>query len=251
MSEKTLSDVRHITVKDDDDGQRLDRWLKKNVPELPYILAQKFLRTGQIRIDGKRAKPESKLSGGQEIRIPPIKPRMRPDKPKLSDKDAAFIKSLVIYEDEHVIALNKPYGLPTQGGSKVKVHIDGMLDALADKEGVKPRLVHRLDKDTSGVLLLARSAKIARALGESFKGRDVKKIYWALTCPAPNPWTARSKRRCSRLAATTKSAWSLTKKRANSPSQILSCSKTHTKAPPSLPFGRARAVPTRSAFTPS
>ncbi|MCB1651985.1 MAG: RluA family pseudouridine synthase [Alphaproteobacteria bacterium] len=185
MSEKTLSDVRHITVKDDDDGQRLDRWLKKNVPELPYILAQKFLRTGQIRIDGKRAKPESKLSGGQEIRIPPIKPRMRPDKPKLSDKDAAFIKSLVIYEDEHVIALNKPYGLPTQGGSKVKVHIDGMLDALADKEGVKPRLVHRLDKDTSGVLLLARSAKIARALGESFKGRDVKKIYWALTCPAP------------------------------------------------------------------
>ncbi|MEM7651310.1 MAG: RluA family pseudouridine synthase [Pseudomonadota bacterium] len=177
--------VRHIKVKDDDDGQRLDRWLKKNVPEIPYVLIQKLLRKGQVRVDGKRAKPDLRLSAGQEIRIPPVKERARPDKPKLSDKDKAFIKSLVIYEDADVIALNKPHGLATQGGSKTTYHIDGLAEAFANKEGVKPRLVHRLDKDTSGVLLLARSAKVAKKLGESFKTRDVKKIYWAITCPAP------------------------------------------------------------------
>lgn len=177
--------VRHITVKDDDEGQRLDRWLKKNVPELPYVLAQKLMRKGQMRVDGKRVKPDTKLSGGQEVRIPPIREAAPKKEKKLSDKDKAYIQSLVLYEDEHVIALNKPHGIATQGGSKVKQHIDGMLDAFKDKEGVKPRLVHRLDKDTSGVLLLARSAKVARILGESFKRRDVKKIYWAIVSPTP------------------------------------------------------------------
>lgn len=180
-----MSNVRHITVKDDDDGQRLDRWLKKNVPELPYVLAQKLLRKGQMRVDGKRAKPDTRLSGGQEVRIPPIREAAPKTEKKLTDKDKAFVKSLVLYEDEHIIALNKPHGLATQGGSKIKDHIDGLLDAFKDKEGVKPRLVHRLDKDTSGVLLLARSAKIARKLGETFKSRDIKKIYWALLSPTP------------------------------------------------------------------
>jgi 23S rRNA pseudouridine955/2504/2580 synthase len=104
---------------------------------------------------------------------------------KISDKDRAFIKSLVIYDDGDVIALNKPADLATQGGTKMKRHIDGLLDALKNKEGVKPRLVHRLDKDTSGVLLLARSAEAARKLGDMFKGRDVKKIYWAIVAPTP------------------------------------------------------------------
>ncbi|MCB9982516.1 MAG: RluA family pseudouridine synthase [Rhodospirillales bacterium] len=180
-----MNEVRHITVKDDDDGQRLDRWLKKAVPELPYGLAQKLIRKGQIRADGKRLKPDSKLKAGQEIRIPPVESKPFGAKPKLTDKDKAFIKSLVIYEDADVIALNKPAGLATQGGSKTKVHIDGLLGALADKNGVKPRLVHRLDKDTSGVLLLARSAKVAQTLGDAFKKRDIKKIYWAIVSPAP------------------------------------------------------------------
>lgn len=182
-----MSNVRHLIVAKDDDGQRLDRWLKRYVPELPYTLAQKLMRQGQIRVDSKRAKAETRLKAGQDVRIPPIASTdaRQEQRSKISDKDRAFIKSLVIYDDGDVIALNKPADLATQGGTKMKRHIDGLLDVLKNKEGVKPRLVHRLDKDTSGVLLLARSAQAARILGDSFKGRDVKKIYWAIVAPTP------------------------------------------------------------------
>lgn len=181
-------DIRLIQVKEDDDGQRLDRWLKRHVPDMPYVLAQKLLRKGAIRVNGKSAKTDTRLEGGQEIRIPQfatggIKSLM--NKKKLTDEDAAYMHSLVIFDDGDVIALNKPHGIATQGGTNQKRYIDGMLEALADKEGVVPRLVHRLDKDTSGVLLLARSAKVARELGAAFKGRDVKKIYWAVVTPSP------------------------------------------------------------------
>lgn len=179
------NDVRHVTVSEDDSGLRLDRWLKKNVPEIPYGLAQKLIRKGQFRVDGKRAKADTKLEQGQDIRIPPVKDRPKAEKPKLSDEDAAFIRSLVIHDDGDVIALNKPYGLAVQGGSKQERHIDGMLDALINKKGVRPRLVHRLDKDTSGVLLLARSSAVAKSLSKQFKGRDIKKIYWAIVSPTP------------------------------------------------------------------
>lgn len=180
-----MSGVRHIKVLDDDDGQRLDRWLKKRVPELPYGLAQKLMRTGQIRVEGKRAKAETRLVAGQDVRLPPMEEQGEKREKKLSPKDIAFIKSLVIFDDGDVIALNKPAGLSVQGGTKTRIHIDGFLDGLKNKEGVRPRLVHRLDKDTSGVLLLARSADIARKLGEAFKGREIQKIYWALVSPAP------------------------------------------------------------------
>lgn len=183
-----MSGVRHMTVSEDDDGQRLDRWFKRHVPELPYGLAQKLMRKGQVRVDGKRAKADTRLSAGQDIRIPPIedeKQDKKPAKKGVSKEDAEFIRSLVIYEDKDVIAINKPHGLATQGGTNTKRHVDGMLDALAGKDGVKPRLVHRLDKDTSGVLLLARSSKIATELGKTFKGRDIKKIYWAVTAGVP------------------------------------------------------------------
>ena len=182
-----MSNVRHIEVAKDDDGQRLDRWLKRHVPELPYVLAQKLMRQGQIRVDSKRAKAETRLKAGQDVRIPPIATIGQREKTRkeISDKDRAFIKSLVIYDDGDVIALNKPADLATQGGTKMKRHSDGLLDALKNKEGVKPRLVHRLDKDTSGVLLLARSAQAARVLGETFKGREIKKIYWAIVAPTP------------------------------------------------------------------
>ncbi len=182
-----MSGVRHIEVSEDDDGQRLERWLKKRVPEVPYALAQKLMRKGQVRVDGKRVKPDMRLVTGQKVRIPPIEDRSsKPEiKTKLSSKDAVFIRSLVIYDDGDVIALNKPAGLAVQGGTKTKRHIDGMLDALKNKKDVRPRLVHRLDKDTSGVLLLARSAKVARELGKSFKERGIKKIYWAIVTPAP------------------------------------------------------------------
>ena len=182
-----MSKVRHIKVIEDDDGQRLDRWIKKRVPEIPYGLAQKLMRQGQIRVDSKRAKPDTRLKAGQDVRIPPVEERLdrKTGKRKLTDKDAALIKSLVIYDDGDVIALNKPYDLSVQGGTKTRRHIDGMLDALKDKKGVRPRLVHRLDKDTSGVLLLARSAQAARALGEAFKYQKIRKIYWALVKGVP------------------------------------------------------------------
>lgn len=181
-----MSNVEHITVKDDDDGQRLDRWLKRHVPHLPYGLAQKLIRKGQIRIDGKRAKTDTLLTGGASVRIPPIQPRSSEKKePRLSDKDKKFMRSLIIYEDAHIYAINKPSGLAVQGGTNTKYHLDMYLDALKDKDGVKPRLVHRLDKDTSGIMLLARSANAAKKLGELFHKQKIKKIYYALCSPAP------------------------------------------------------------------
>ena len=174
--------VRHVQVKEDDDGQRLDRWLKKQ--GMNFTQMQKAIRKGEVRIDGKRAKPDTRLVAGQDIRLPPMDAKPTAAK-KLTDKDKAFIKSLVIYEDADIIALNKPSGIATQGGSKQTRYIDFYLDALKSKDGTRPRLVHRLDKDTSGVLLLARSAKAAKKLGDAFKGRDVKKIYWAICSPAP------------------------------------------------------------------
>lgn len=183
-----MSNIRLIEVSEDDNGQRLDRWLKKNVPEMPYVLAQKLARKGQIRIEGKRAKPDTRLVAGQQVKIPPfdLTDTKKPSqKRKVSDEDAAFIHSLVIFDDGDIIALNKPAGLAVQGGTNTKRHIDGMLEALKNEKGVVPRLVHRLDKDTSGVLLLARSAEVARALGFAFKGRGIRKIYWAVVTPPP------------------------------------------------------------------
>ncbi len=176
----------NLTVKEDDDGQRFDRWLKKQVQTIPYGLVQKLIRKGAFRIDGKKAKADTKLSVGQEIRIPAHEAgspkKWDTDKSKqLSPEDEKFMRSMIIYEDEHLLAINKPEDLAVQGGSKVKRHIDGLLPALVNDKGVVPRLVHRLDKDTSGVMLLARSSKMARLLGDLFKGREMQKIYWALT----------------------------------------------------------------------
>jgi 23S rRNA pseudouridine955/2504/2580 synthase len=180
-----MSGVRKIKVSADDDGQRLDRWLKKQLPDVPYSLTQKLIRQGQLRIDGKRAKADTKLKEGQEVRLPPVTEKPRGAKPKLGDKASAFMKSLVIYDDGDVIAINKPYDLATQGGTNTHHHVDGMLDALKNREGVRPRLVHRLDRETSGILLLARSAQVARELGDIFKGRQIKKIYWSIVAPVP------------------------------------------------------------------
>ena len=174
----------------DDDGTRLDSWIKKHYPGLAFGLVQKILRTGQLRVDGKRAKGNLRLATGQKIRIPPQManaPPLVPQQSKpLSQKEADFIKSLVIYEDDAVIALNKPAGIAVQGGSKQGGrHLDRYLDALS-KNGERPKLVHRLDLDTSGVLLLARTVRAARALGDMFKGRGIRKQYWAIVSPVPS-----------------------------------------------------------------
>ena len=178
-------DVRHFTVHEDDDGQRLDRWLKKNLPRMPYALLQKMVRTGQVRVDGKRVKTDTRLAAGQDVRLPPAEEKS--DKitftPKAGDKE--FLESITLYDDGHVLVINKPYGLPVQGGPNIKRHVDGMLATLRNLKGVQPRLIHRLDRDTSGVLVCGRSLAVTSALGDMFAGRDVKKIYWAVVSPAP------------------------------------------------------------------
>src|ERR1700722_9959482 len=166
-----------VTIAAGDDGQRLARWPKKHYPALPFGQMQKILRTGQVRGDGKRAKGDTPLAAGQVVRIPPqVQSPPEGGKRPVNARDADMLRGLVLYEDKHIIALNKPAGLAVQGGSKVTRHIDGMLDALA-KDGERPKLVHRLDQDTSGVLLLARTAEAARALGDMFRGRDIRKYY--------------------------------------------------------------------------
>ena len=151
-----MSSVQRITITPDDADQRLDRWLKRQFPQLSQIRIEKMCRKGELRVDGARCKASTRLETGQEIRIPPIAFEERPMLPKtpskVSDQDARMMQDAVIYMDDHLIVLNKPAGLPTQGGSKQLKHVDGLSEALKFGYDEKPRLVHRLDKDTSGVL---------------------------------------------------------------------------------------------------
>lgn len=181
--------MKEQTVAAADGGVRLDRWFKKHYPGLPFARLSKLLRTGQIRVDGKRAKAADRLPEGARIRVPPLGdlPPAAPSRPKpqVTAEDEAALRDMILYEDDSVIVINKPAGLAVQGGTKTTKHLDGMLDALA-KDGQRPRLVHRLDKDTSGVMILARTGSAAAALGRSFYGRDARKIYWALVVGRPD-----------------------------------------------------------------
>ncbi len=181
-----MSGVRHITVEADDDGQRLDRWFKKHLPQAPYTMLQKLLRKGQIRVDGKRAGPSDRIQTGQVIRIPPLSAGRKDDEWfRPMPDDAEYIRSLVIYDDGDIVAINKPHGIASQGGMKIARHVDGLLVHLEDNEGRRPKLIHRLDRDTSGVLLMARSRDMASRLGKLFTSRDAGKTYLAITAPAP------------------------------------------------------------------
>ena len=181
-----MSGVRTVTVAQDDDGQRLDRWLKKHVPDLPYALVQKLIRKGQIRVDGGRVKTDTRLAAGQEIRLPPSADGGKQDQHfRAREGDAELIRGMIIYDDGDLIALNKPSGIATQGGSRIERHIDGLLEHLADAEGNKPKLCHRLDRDTSGILMLARSRDMAMRMGRVFENKNIRKYYWALVTPAP------------------------------------------------------------------
>lgn len=179
--------VRQFTVGSDDEGVRLDRWFKRHLPQIGFATVSRWARTGQVRVDGKRADPADRLSAGQVIRVPPggestdKQPRAR--KP-LSEEQIALAESMVISKDRAAIVLNKPPGLATQGGSGTFQHVDGLLDAFAE-DGPRPRLVHRLDKDTSGVLLIARTPGSAAFFSKRFSGRSARKIYWALVIGVP------------------------------------------------------------------
>lgn len=182
-----MSGVRTETVAAGDDGRRLDRWLKRQFPRLPQSRIERICRKGEIRVDGARAKPRTILSEGQKVRIPPIAAGDAPA-PRLEaadQADAELLRSSVLYRDEDLIALNKPPGMATQGGTGQTRHVDQASAALCGPGEAKPRLVHRLDKDTSGVLVLARSAKAARLLGAMFKERATQKLYWALVSGVP------------------------------------------------------------------
>ena len=189
--------VLQIPVSDAEDDTRLDRWLKRRFPGLTQGQVEKLLRSGQIRVDGARAKSNTRLKAGQEVRVPPItidkdklaeRNEARRSKPEhVSQQDAELIRSLVIHEDDDCIILNKPPGLAVQGGTKTARHVDGMSAALVRAGEDKPRLVHRLDRDTSGVLVLAKNAPAAASLGALFRSRELDKIYWAIVLGAPKP----------------------------------------------------------------
>jgi 23S rRNA pseudouridine955/2504/2580 synthase len=176
-------------VGDDESGMRLDRWLHRRFPDLPQSHLMKIVRKGEVRVLGRRADVSTRLAAGESVRVPPLRPAARqgPAASRASPGDREAIQAMTLFEDRDVIVLNKPYGLAVQGGSGTKRHIDGMLEALADKNGDRPVLVHRLDRDTSGVLLIAKSRKIAAELGEIFRSRGARKIYWALVEGVPKP----------------------------------------------------------------
>ena len=181
-------EVRQYTVAEDDEGVRLDRWFKRHLPEVGFATVARWARTGQIRVDGARAKPDDRLTQGQVLRIPPGNParaKTPPRRRELTEDQKAQARAMVIKETPNAIVLNKPPGLATQGGSKTFSHVDGLLDAFVEGDGPRPRLVHRLDKDTSGVLLIARTPGSAAAFSKRFAGRSAKKVYWALVVGVP------------------------------------------------------------------
>ena len=181
MSTPKNTDVRQYIVAADDDGIRLDRWFKRHLPEANFNTVSRWARTGQIRVDGARAKPGDHVAQGQTIRVPPAE-APKPDAPArpkkvrnpLSEAETEFAQSLVIHMDPQAIVLNKPPGLATQGGTGTTEHVDGLLDALAYELETRPKLVHRLDKDTSGALLVARTARAAAYFSKSFSCRTVR-----------------------------------------------------------------------------
>jgi 23S rRNA pseudouridine955/2504/2580 synthase len=181
--------VQSRVVSADEAGLRLDRWFQRHFPDLGHGALQKLLRTGQVRLDGKRAQAKDRVEPGQTIRLPPgvtlsPEPKPRPAA-AVSARDAADIRDMVIHRDDLVIVLNKPPGLAVQGGTGTGRHIDGMLDALRFGLEERPRLVHRLDKDTSGLLLIARTGQAAKRLGEAFRDRETEKLYWAVVVGVP------------------------------------------------------------------
>ena len=197
MSERNITSgqgaatgVQNVAVTADEGGMRVDRFLEARFPGLSFSHIQRIIRKGELRVNGKRAQPKQRLEAGQAVRIPPL----RLDQPKPAKAgDAAdnetrdFLKSITLHEDADVLVLNKPMGLAVQGGSGTTRHLDGLLEVLRDAKGQRPRLVHRLDKDTAGCLLVAKTRFAASALAKNFRSRSARKIYWALVAGVPKP----------------------------------------------------------------
>jgi len=182
------SGVATTTVTEDEAGMRVDRWFKRRYPTLALSHLARICRKGEVRVDGRRVETSTRLEEGQKVRVPPLRIEA-PEAPavkRASPEDAQALKAMALFEDKDLLVLNKPFGLATQGGSGQKRHIDGMLESLARGES-RPVLVHRLDRDTSGVLLVAKTRRMAADLGEIFRSRQARKIYWALVEGVPKP----------------------------------------------------------------
>lgn len=183
--------VQFLTVTEDEGEQRLDKWLRRRFPHLTQGAVEKLCRTGQLRVDKGRVKASDRVAPGMVVRVPPLPAEGPPPEARpagISAADAKMIQAAVLYKDEHLIVLNKPAGLPSQGGSgQGERHVDALAEALKFGYKDKPKLVHRLDKDTSGVLLLARTDRVARALSEALRHRAARKIYWAVVAGVPHP----------------------------------------------------------------
>lgn len=179
-----------IQITEEAAEMRLDRFLRREIPGLTQAMLQKLLRTGKIRLNGNRAEANTRLAEGDVLSIPEIAPPAAAPKSrhivKMDETRIKDLERMIIYRDNSVIILNKPAGLPVQGGSGIAVHVDGMLDALQDNFPERPKLVHRLDRDTSGILVIARSGRAAQKLAAAFRGRDVEKTYWALLAGLPD-----------------------------------------------------------------
>jgi 23S rRNA pseudouridine955/2504/2580 synthase len=188
--ESTHTGVQNVSVSVDESGMRVDRFLEAKFPGLSFSHIQRVIRKGEVRVNGKRTQPKNRLEAGQTMRIPPLRldRAPTPSPGDLADaKTRDFLKSITLYEDADVMVLNKPMGLAVQGGSGTTRHVDGMLEAMRDAHGQRPRLVHRLDKDTAGCLLVAKTRFAAAALAKSFRSRSARKIYWALVAGVPRP----------------------------------------------------------------
>lgn len=186
------ANVRQFTVGIDDDGIRLDRWFKRHLPDTSFNIVSRWARTGQLRVDGARATPGDRIQAGQVIRVPPAEPvqaataKPKKARPQLTPEQMEFAESMVIHRDAQAMVINKPPGLATQGGTKTHDHVDQLLDGLYFDLDTRPKLVHRLDKDTSGALVLARTARAAAYFSKSFSGRTARKTYWAVIMGVPS-----------------------------------------------------------------
>lgn len=195
MTERANERVETIEVQDREAGMRLDRWFRVHFPEITHSYLQKLLRSGQVRVDAKRVEANARLESGSQVRVPKAARSPREGSPAAkqaatpaaSKADRELIESMILFEDDDVLVLNKPFGLAVQGGSGTKRHVDGILAGMADRFGDRPRLVHRLDRDTTGVLLVAKHRDAASKLGRIFQTRSAAKTYWALVKGVPKP----------------------------------------------------------------
>jgi 23S rRNA pseudouridine955/2504/2580 synthase len=186
-----MSAVLHMTVASDETDLRLDRWFRRHFPGIAHGRLQKLLRTGQVRVDGRRVKGDLRLEVGQTVRVPPIgesapAPEAKPSPPEARAGDADLLRSMIVHEDDRLLVLDKPPGLAVQGGTGTTRHIDGLLRSLDGEGGERMRLVHRLDRDTSGILLVAKTAASAAELTAAFRRHEVDKLYWAIVVGRPD-----------------------------------------------------------------